>query len=249
MQVFEYELPLLQDVRDFETQVVPSGPDEVLMMIRDITERKAHLAVLEKERARIIRNLHDGLGQHLGYLHLKLDELINNETLPETMELRQTLVQMRSVVNEAYEQVRRLLAASRLRNSTDLATALLLQARSIGQQANFEVHLTSHGSARPLSPIVQQQVLYLFQEALTNVARHAKAQQVWIELHWSDTALTVEFSDDGQGFDPENGQPEGRFGLMLMRQRAKELNGRLTLASNSAAGTDLTLWLPLELAV
>jgi len=97
--------------------------------------------------------------------------------------------------------------------------------------------------------VVQQQVLYLFQEVLTNVAKHAKAQQVGIDLLWSETALTVKLSDDGQGFDPEIIQPEGHFGLMLMRERAREINGRLTLTSNPAAGTNLTLWLPLDLVV
>ena len=249
MQVFEYQLPLPQETRDFETQVVASGPDEVLIMMRDITERKARTAALERERAHVTRNLHDNLGQSLAYLHLKLDQLVNSGVLQPLEEVRQELEQMRNVSNEAYEQVRRLLAASRPHNSTDLATALLVQARSVGQQANFKVHLTSHGPASTLSPVVQQQVLYFFQEALTNVAKHAKAQQVGIDLLWSEAALTIKLSDDGQGFDPEIIQPDGHFGLMLMRERVREINGRLTLTSNPAAGTNLTLWLPLDLVV
>jgi signal transduction histidine kinase len=138
-----------------------------------------------------------------------------------------------------------MLAASLPSNATDLTTAVLVQARSIGQRGKFKVQLSSEGQPQPLSPIVQQQLLYLVQEALVNVERHADAGQVDIKLAWGGDSLTVSLSDDGKGFDPEGVRSDRHYGLAIMHERAREMNGQLTLNSCPDRGTDLVLRLPL----
>lgn len=246
MQIFEYQLPQPQGTGHFEARLVVSGPNEVLAIVRDITDRKTRAAALEKERARIARDLHDSLGQNLGYLHLKLDELAGSDSLRTLEAEQQELARMREVASEAYELVRNMLAAARPSNSTDLATALLHQANAVSARARFEVHLATEGQPVSLSPIVQQQVLYILQEALSNVEKHANARRVDINLKWTKDILTITLSDDGCGFETGAPRPHGHFGLTIMQERAEELNGLLSITSNPDDGTELILWLPLN---
>jgi PAS domain S-box-containing protein len=234
------------DVEIASVPITYQGRSAIQSVIHDVSPRKQAEAEREQERMRIARNLHDSLGHSLGYLHLKLDELAGSRALSENLEIRQELAQMRDVTNEAYEVVRGMLAASLPNTSTELATALLVKARSIGQRGDFKVQLASEGQSRSLSPVVQQQLLYLFQEALVNVEKHAEAKSVDINLVWGEDTLTVSLSDDGKGFDPERIQSEGHFGLAIMQERAREINGQLTLTSGPDSGTLLVLRLPLD---
>jgi signal transduction histidine kinase len=138
-----------------------------------------------------------------------------------------------------------MLAAARPSNSTDLATALQAQAQSARNRARFRVHFTNEGQPRPMSPIVQHQVLYIFQEAMSNVVRHANAQHVELSLVWAEDTLTIMLSDDGCGFDPTSALADGHFGLTIMQERAEEINGFLSITSRPAVGTELTLRLSL----
>jgi two-component system nitrate/nitrite sensor histidine kinase NarX len=126
-----------------------------------------------------------------------------------------------------------------------LATALLVQARAVGKRAKFKVHLTSTGQACPLAPVVQQQLLYILQEALANVEKHAHARRVEINLAWTEAALTVTLADDGRGFPMEMPKLEGHFGLAIMQERAQQIKGHLTLSPGSERGVQLSLRLPL----
>ncbi len=236
---------------DVEVASVPityQGRPAVQSVVHDISARRRAETERERERARLARDLHDSLGHSLGYLHLKLDALAGARALSENLEVRRELAQMRDVTNEAYEVVRGMLAASLPHTSTDLATALLVQARSVGQRGKFKVQVTSEGQPRTLSPIVQQQLLYLFQEALVNVEKHAYARQVDINVEWGEDTLTISFSDDGKGFDPDDIRADGHFGLAIMQERAQEINGQLTLSSCPDSGTELVLRLPLDTA-
>ena len=245
MQIIEFQLPMASDVRDFETRLVANGPNEVLGIISDITERKARAAAIERERVRIARDLHDSLGQSLGYLHLKLDELsINDVRRKKEKMLQQELSQMCDVANEAYEMVRSMLAATRPTNSIDLGTALLADAKSAGNRAGFKVQLNSEGEPFSLSPIIQQQVLKIFREALSNVEKHANAERVNIAVTWATDALNITFSDDGCGYNTNSTQPDGHYGLAIMKERADDINGLLSVTSNPGAGTEVKLLFP-----
>jgi signal transduction histidine kinase len=197
------------------------------------------------ERRRIARQLHDTLGQNLAYLRLKLDQLTGGNTLQEIAAIQQELAHMREVADEAYTQVRGTLATLHPDHSADLAAALLTQATTVGDQADFEVKITSQGSPQALAPLVQHQILYLFQEALANVARHAGAKHVDIDLTWASDTLTINLADDGRGFEPGATQTNGHLGMTIMRERAAEINGLLTFTSRPDHGIQVTLRVPL----
>jgi signal transduction histidine kinase len=198
------------------------------------------------ERQRLARELHDTLGQSLGYVHLKLDQLADGDALTEIEVMRKELERIRDVADRAYEQVRGTLTDLRSVRSSDLATALLGQARTVGERAGFKVQLTSEGKARALAPHIQQQVEGLCQEALSNVEKHAHARNVNINLSWAEDGLTVHLCDNGRGFKPEALQASGHYGLTIMRERAEELGGSITFASCPATGTQVKLQVPLN---
>lgn len=212
--------------------------------------RPQHAPVLEAEavhaeRQRIARDLHDTLGQSLGYLHLKLDQLTGDAALQDIVEIRRELERMRTVANESYEQVRGTVAALHLPTSAELADTLLKQARSVGDRAGFEVELFLEGQPRPLAPDVQRQILYLCREALNNVEKHAHAQRVDTYLLWGEDTLFISVSDDGQGFDPNHVPTDGHYGLQIMRERAEEFNGEVIVTSSPGVGTEITLLVPI----
>ena len=210
------------------------------------SERTAALGAeaIRTERQRIARDLHDTLGQSLGYLQLKLDQLSGDDALREIVEIRQELERMRAVANESYEQVRGTVAALRPTTSTDLASTLLHHARTVGDRSGFEVELFHKGQPRPLASYVQRHIVYLIREALVNVEKHANARRVEIYLLWEEDTLCIILSDDGQGFDPSRRPPHGHFGLEIMHERAEEIQGELFLTSSPGSGTETTLLVP-----
>ncbi|MEM7130351.1 MAG: ATP-binding protein [Chloroflexota bacterium] len=84
-------------------------------------------------------------------------------------------------------------------------------------------------------------VYRIAQEALANVARHANAQQVWLEFHNNDSGYALIIRDDGIGFNL-NETPSGHLGIQIMRERAEEMNARLTIESRLSIGTSIRLF-------
>jgi signal transduction histidine kinase len=203
---------------------------------------------VKAERQRIARDLHDTLGQSIGFLHLKLDQLATDSALHEIVEIQQELERMRDVASEAYTQVRNTLSDLKPAKEQVLATAILQRAQSAGERAHFQVQVRSQGQPQALPPRVYRHVLYLFREALTNVEKHAHARRVEISLEWTAETLRLTLVDDGRGFDPDILVPNGHFGLEIMRERAHEVNGQLNIQSSPSAGTRISLSLPLDSA-
>jgi signal transduction histidine kinase len=109
--------------------------------------------------------------------------------------------------------------------------------------------LTTTGDARPMHPDVEVTLLRAAQEALTNVAKHAKASRVGLTLSYMEDLVTLDVRDDGVGFSPSNGKrvngsTGGGFGLTGMRQRVQRLAGRLEIESEPGGGTAVSATVP-----
>lgn len=216
--------------------------EELVETIRTVTA--------EAERRRIARQLHDTVGQDIAYLHFRLDQLTGDGTLGGHIAGHE-LEQVRALASTAYERVRATLISLRAANSMELAAALLDQAQQFGGRSGFKVRMISRGEPRPLLPEVQNQLLYIFQEALVNIEQHAGATWVDIRLIWTHNTLEIRLLDNGRGFNPQTltsppDQPSSS-GLGIMRELAEELGGRFTLHSELGKGTEVALHLPLHL--
>ncbi|MFN8443239.1 MAG: histidine kinase [Caldilineaceae bacterium] len=197
------------------------------------------------ERVTIARDLHDTLGQNLGFLHLKLDQILYFAGERNLSSVRPDLVQMRTVANESYHQVRELISSLRTFNQGQLSKGVRDLAQVFGERAELEIHVVETGDEHVLNSEQQQQVLALCREALTNAIKHAKASHVNVNLSWSPNQLGIEICDDGCGFDLALVQAKGTFGLRGMSERAAQVDGVLTIQSRPNQGTTITLHLPL----
>jgi two-component system sensor histidine kinase UhpB len=217
--------------------------NEMLDRLEFERRESARLAlwVLEDERSRIARELHDEVGQTLTGVMLQVEGLAAK--IPE--ELREQLDELRETARSGTEDVRRIARQLRPEALEDLGlhSALAALATAFGEQAGIEVRR----QLQPSLPLSEEQELVVYrvaQEALTNVARHADATQVDLRLdHKSDQAvLTVR--DDGGGIHP-GALPSSR-GIRGMRERAMLIGAQLEIDSAPDRGTAIKLSIPLD---
>lgn len=197
------------------------------------------------ERERISRHLHDTLGQKLAYLQLTLDNLAMANPEMDLSTVQQEFAQVRNVSNEVYEQVRQMLLMMRSEGQLNLSDGLVKQAKAVAETAKFDLTYTLEGRPYALSPLVERKILFVYREALHNIQRHARATAVALEIIWGDSCLDILLKDNGLGFNPNNDIPTGHFGLLIMAQRAQEINANLEITSARNQGTWVRLAYPL----
>jgi signal transduction histidine kinase len=199
------------------------------------------IAAQEEERKRIARELHDETGQALASLMVGLR---NVEDAPSADELHARVADLRGVASATLESVRRLALELRPSVLDDLGLAAALRRYAADYTARFripvEVHITGLDGQR-LAPTVETAIYRIVQEALTNVAKYARATHVSVLLERRDDQLTTIIEDDGCGFDAEKvlraGAAENRLGIYGMRERAELIGGTLTVESQTGCGT------------
>ncbi|NMF91240.1 type IV pili methyl-accepting chemotaxis transducer N-terminal domain-containing protein [Aromatoleum petrolei] len=202
------------------------------------------LAVSE-ERNLLARELHDSIAQGLAFMNLQvqmLEDALRHEDLNQA---QGTLAMLRQGVQESYDDVRELLVHFRTRVAKqDLAGAIGAALRRLADQSGIATELELEGGGAPLDAEVETQALYIVQEALSNVRKHAQAKSVHVSLHRGVHGLTLVVRDDGVGFDDDARDKEGHIGLQVMRERALRIGGNFSLNSATGRGTEVRLELP-----
>jgi two-component system NarL family sensor kinase len=208
--------------------------------------RSRQLGVLE-ERGRLAREIHDTLGQNLAAITLHMetaDALFEAGADPADVwaVVRKTLDLSRAGLQEARRSVLDLRAVPLEGRSLFEAVGQLVDEfrRRDGATVTYE----PVGAHFPVPTRLEVAVFRIAQEALTNVARHAEAGQVRVELAATPGELRLGVSDDGRGFDPA-GIPPGHYGLVGINERVRLLGGRFALHSSPGAGTRLAVTVPL----
>lgn len=218
-------------------------------ILRDITQRKEREEIVNEERARIARDLHDGLAQNLYFLALKTD-LCRKLLEREPAHVNQELQTIKRSLQDGIQEVRSTIFALRpldlrrlgfWRGTQQFVTAF-------GEQHELKIDFDVSGDRGDLSASLEPTVFRLIQESLNNVGKHAGARHVWIDLTLNradGVGLTIR--DDGQGFEmtPANGNHSG-LGLTQMRERVEALDGTFEVRSEIGHGTTVTAWLPVR---
>ncbi len=218
-----------------------------LIIMRDVTARREREAVLEEERARIARDLHDGVAQTLYFLALKADMI--KQQIPDDTE--QVLADLREIGQKARQvirEVRRTIFALRPLDWSDagfkpaLRQFVLDFAEQVGWQAAVAISDDAVIPAR-----LEPTIFRLVQESLNNVAKHARAAHVQAALESNPLArqITLTVQDDGGGFEPAVHSGRG-MGLTQMRARVTAVAGTMQIQSQPGAGTQITVYLPLS---
>lgn len=197
---------------------------------------------ISRERNRLARELHDTLAHSLSGVAVQLeavDALWNTSSDEAHGMLRQSLVTTRSGLTET----RRALQALRPSPLEDLGLALALRGLSetVAARGDLKLELDVPEGLKNLPPEVEEGIYRIAQEALENVAKHAHAKSVRVQLSQDDNRLALTISDDGQGFDPKNIDPVRQFGIQGMRERTEMLGGTLEVDSQPERGTVIQL--------
>jgi PAS domain S-box-containing protein len=217
-----------------------------LIIMRDVTTRRERENIREEERARIARDLHDGVAQTLYFMALKTD-LIGQQVVqkPEwaTAELKEVGQTARRVIRE----VRRTIFALRPLDWSEgnFLNALTRFVEGFSEQAGWQSEVDIDVSGLTVPSRLEPTVFRLVQESLNNAAKHADASRVWVSLQRVEgsEALGLLLRDDGCGFDPDEVMNSG-LGLNQMKQRVAAVGGTLRVDSRPGKGTTVIAELP-----
>jgi signal transduction histidine kinase len=204
----------------------------------------------EEERRRIALEIHDELGQLLTGLSLNLK--LCQQAVPDNLQpVQDHLLKASNLVRHTIEQAHCLITHLRptVLDDCGLVPALQDELRQRLAPLGIAAHLETVGEVERLPADVTTATFRIVQEALTNIIRHANAQQVHIRLQRTADGLTVTVEDDGVGLPDEgysNAYGRQPLGILGMQERADALGGRLEVARRRPHGTWVELWLPLD---
>jgi len=232
-----------------------------LLLLQDVTEqRKAQNQIIEQrkmmaklqERENLARELHDGIGQILGYVSIQVQTALKWMQKGNADKAGSILERIAEVAKDAHTDIRESILALRTGSEKKKAFIPNLKSSLDRFQTNFgirtELWISPGFGENTFDPAVESNVLRVIQEALTNSRKHSSAKniKVWVELDTSKALITL--ADDGQGFDTN--QPGGcegsHFGLVFMRERIAQIGGALTIDSVPGGGTVLKLSVPVR---
>jgi two-component system sensor histidine kinase UhpB len=198
------------------------------------------LRAQEEERRRLARDLHDEVNQALTAILLRLQAL--SQAAPA--ELDDELSELKRLVNQAMRELLQLARQLRPTALDDhgLVPAMTSHVRRFASQTGIQADLRTQGELAALAPDQEIAVYRIAQEALANVARHAGASRVELDLNASKAGLQLTVQDDGRGFDTENRRTG--LGLDGMAERARLVGGELTINSVPGVGTRLSVRVP-----
>jgi signal transduction histidine kinase len=223
---------------------VPIPPGD----LRALSERIEQMR--EEERRRIARELHDELGQLL--TGIKLDFSASARRLTELRIPGDVTDKLQSAIGQieiAIAMVRRI--ASDLRPAAldhrDLGGAIEDEARRVAARSGLRIAV-SNRVARNLEPRLATAAFRIFQEALTNTVRHARARRVRARLTEGRGRLLMVIVDDGVGIAEGDQRTEGSLGLLGMHERARSVGGQVQIRSRAGRGTLVLFYLPLDTA-
>ncbi|MBN8877533.1 MAG: sensor histidine kinase [Sphingobacteriales bacterium] len=224
-----------------EKQVAETG--HMNEQLRDLS---AHLQnIREEERMHIAREMHDELGQLL--TGFKMDVISVKRKLPGDLDpgIYKKLETMESNTNEAIKFVRRLAAELRPSLLDDLGLVAALEWHSQEFENRFNIRIVFQSQIADLSvpPVIATGIFRIFQESLTNIARHAKAHEVRATLSAANGLLKMEIADDGRGFDTT--AQRKTLGLLGMKERAIMIGGDLSIQSTPGKGTTVLITVPI----
>ena len=246
------------------SQVTDGGGRFYTVILRDISERvKAHDALRrskeelqelsatahvarEQEKARIARELHDELGQALTMLQMDV-AWCKARAPAELPEYATRLVRMEKLLSSTVAATRRIAADLRplMLDDLGLAPAVEWLVENFTQRTGVPCTLAIADPELELPSLQSNAVFRIVQEALTNIAKHAKATRADVSIGCDGDHVVVRVHDDGAGFSPVAPRKPNSFGLVGLRERAALLRGEARIASGDGAGTTIEVRLPL----
>ena len=243
-------LPQHKYLADEHAQLLSNTADDIAVGLSAANQRQQQhtLEVTQaanNERLEIARDLHDSLGQNLGFMHLKLDQILTAGEKYSLRKLENELEQLRELANDSYELVRNTLVILHHGNDHQINELFKAHTLIIAKRAGISVNIDEEGLPRSIPPNYLKQLLYAFKESLYNIEKHSGASHAKVHLSWTETHLKVNIWDDGRGFSSDDIALEGHYGLHIIDERIRSLGGKSEITSTPGQGTEVMLLLPL----
>ncbi len=255
----------LLQVEIFGSRILYNGRPAIVGSLLDITERKRaeqellesyrqirqlsdHLQnIREEERTHIAREIHDELGQYLTVLKMEAS-WINNHFDKPAAEIRRKLQDLMALLDETVRTVRRISSELRpsLLDDLGLISAIEWHSREFEKRTGIKTHFSASCGDLTLTNNVKTGLFRIYQESLTNVARHAKAKNVMITAELDAANLVLRITDDGKGFQPEILKEKQTLGILGMKERSAMMQGFYEIKSMPGNGTIVTVTVPLS---
>lgn len=230
-----------------------------LLLLHDITERRqAQTRILEqqevvatlRERERLARELHDGIGQTFGYVGLQAQAALKWVRGGNLDKAESLLARLIDVAHEAHADVRESILNLKTDSLQEWSFIPTVRSYLEKYQANYGIRtrlaISDKVAEDAFQPAVGLQLMRVVQEALSNARRHGGASKVEVTVGTNGSQAHITITDDGKGFDRNGpgGADGSHFGLTFMRERMYQLGGSIAIESQPGAGTVLTLDVP-----
>ncbi|WP_413436546.1 histidine kinase [Sulfuriferula sp. GW1] len=219
---------------------------EIRSSREQLAELSAHIELVkEQERTRIAREIHDDLGGNLTAIKMAMALLIRR--LPETPELLEKAHYVEALADRSIESAHRI--AADLRPSVldfGIVAALEWHAKEFEKQAGIPCKFSSNCEEIQLDTDQATALFRIFQEALTNIAKHAHASRVTVKLALSKRCVELEVADNGRGINAADRMKPKSFGIRGMVERANALGGKLHISPLAAGGSLVRIKIPLS---
>jgi signal transduction histidine kinase len=207
----------------------------------EIIRQKLRSGAVLEERNRIARELHDTLEQELAGITLQLDLAVDCfQRAPRVAE--QAVETARNMSRHSMVEARRSVWDLRcqLLEDGDLVSALSQIVAPLAP-ADGRIQVKIEGNPVRLPGPIEMNLLRIGQEAVGNAVKHGRARAVTIELRYTPDFVRLTVTDDGRGFDAEQANRTGHFGILDMRERAQSMGSRLNIQSDPAKGTTVLI--------
>jgi signal transduction histidine kinase/lysophospholipase L1-like esterase len=208
---------------------------------------EAEFSAVLSERNRLSREIHDTLAQGMtaALVQLRLAKKQLNQSREKVLQHLDTAL---ALVGGSLQEARNSIwnMRSQVLEKGDLSGALEGILKQMADGTDIETGVEVTGKPRRLAPVVENNVLRIGQEAITNSVKYSRARRISMRMHFGREKLWLRVADDGQGFDPlAPKESQGGFGLVGMRERAGELHGKLDIRSGQGQGAEVILTIPL----
>jgi signal transduction histidine kinase len=239
--VLTLRLPHSRQLSADETELAAAfGNQAVLAMELSRLTESARAAAVSGERNRLARDFHDTLAQGLATIILHLETAVSVCVSPAA---RPHIAAATDLARDSLIEARRSIRALRPAglDGRGLEDALTDVTNRLARLSLATLRIETHGTRRRIPGDVEEALLRIGSEAITNATKHASAHAIDVELTFEDQAVRVAVRDDGIGFD-STGAGHRRVGLSSMRERAHSIGAALTIASEPGGGTEVLVY-------
>ncbi len=248
-EVRSQQLPdgrFLSVVRDMTDRI--KAEEELKLSYKAVRKLTAHLQdIREEERTNIAREIHDELGQQLTVLKMDVSWL-NKKFQGSDEKVNQRLKELLEMLDDTVKSVRRISSQLRpsLLDDLGLTAAMEWQLSEFEKRAGIKTKFDAPEQEVELPDATKTALFRIFQESLTNVARHSKAKKLSVLLKKDDHNFILSIIDDGKGFDKNKIVEKRTLGILGMKERSLMIGGTYEINSTPGAGTSVVVSVPLN---